>query len=81
MNIKKSVVAVMIAGFLTLGAGTAHAGWSLTKSCTDGDITYKLFENGSSYGLKQCESDGSCAWRYQGTNQAKADKISTCDLQ
>ena len=84
MNVKKSIVAVMIAGFLTIGAGTAHAqsnqGWVLKSTCTDSGDTYKLKENQESnrWGARKCPGGSNCYWKKKNETYTKARNAIPC---
>ena len=65
-----AAMAVMITGFLTLGAGTAHAGWAIKDECFDGHgypnkkHWYKLMKrNTNNWGVKYCNTDW-CTWTW-----------------
>ena len=60
-----AVMGVMIPGFLTLGAGTAHAGYNLVDECFDGltkNEHYKLKKrNTNNWGVRYCNLRW-CTW-------------------
>ena len=78
-----AVMAVMITGFLTLGAGTAHAGWSLVQTCTVGNVTYKLKDqtkgvNSTLFGVRQCSEAGNCSWLGKNLSESDARNLAPC---
>jgi hypothetical protein len=76
-----AVMAVMITGFLTLSAGTAHAGWSLVQTCTVDNVTYKLKKqtrvDSTFYGVRKC-SGGNCSWLGKNLSESDARNLAPC---
>ena len=73
-----AVMAVLITGLLTLGAGTAHAGWSLVELCTSDGNTYKLkkksvYLHDDLYGMKKND-----IWVGKNLSESGARNLSPC---
>jgi len=74
-----AAMAVMITGFLTLGAGTAHAGWTLLSTCTSGNYTYKVKKkNTTLYGVRKCPGGSNCDWAGYYPTEEQARLMTPC---